>query len=197
MKHNKKGDCETESKKIAVLFPGIGYTCDKPLLYYTGKLCREQGYKVVPVPYGNFPKNVKGDASKMKQAFLSAADQAEEILKETEWTACEEIVFVGKSIGTAAAAGYAKNHSLSVRNILFTPLEETFHYTIDEGIAFHGTSDPWADTDEIRTACEKQDIPLFLTEHANHSLETGNVETDIKILQDTIERVRRFIMRQE
>ena len=25
--------------KIAVLFPGIGYTCDKPLLYYSAKLC--------------------------------------------------------------------------------------------------------------------------------------------------------------
>ena len=24
-------------KKIACLFPGIGYTCDKPLLYYSWK----------------------------------------------------------------------------------------------------------------------------------------------------------------
>lgn len=31
-------------KKIAVLFPGIGYTCDKPLLYYTGKLAVARGY---------------------------------------------------------------------------------------------------------------------------------------------------------
>ena len=30
-----------ETKSIAVLFPGIGYTCDKPLLYYSEKLMRE------------------------------------------------------------------------------------------------------------------------------------------------------------
>ena len=30
-----------ESGNIAVLFPGIGYTCDKPLLYYSEKLVRE------------------------------------------------------------------------------------------------------------------------------------------------------------
>ena len=30
-------------KKIAVFFPGIGYTCEKPLLYYTasGESCNE------------------------------------------------------------------------------------------------------------------------------------------------------------
>jgi hypothetical protein len=46
-------------KKIAVLFPGIGYTCDKPLLYYTGKLAVARGYKLVKVEYGNFPSGIK------------------------------------------------------------------------------------------------------------------------------------------
>jgi phosphoglycolate phosphatase len=30
------------SDKIAVIFPGIGYTCDKPLLYYAGKFAQEK-----------------------------------------------------------------------------------------------------------------------------------------------------------
>ena len=42
-------------KKIACLFPGIGYTCDKPLLYYSGKMFASLGWKVVPVPYSGFP----------------------------------------------------------------------------------------------------------------------------------------------
>ena len=61
-------------KKIAVLFPGIGYTCEKPLLYYSAKLAAEAGFEVVRVPYGNFPPNVKGDASKMYRCFLSARE---------------------------------------------------------------------------------------------------------------------------
>ena len=31
------------TKKIAVFFPGIGYTCDKPLLYYSAKLAAAKG----------------------------------------------------------------------------------------------------------------------------------------------------------
>ena len=45
MQNNRKRDYYEE--KIAVLFPGIGYTCDKPLLYYTGKLAVARGYKIV------------------------------------------------------------------------------------------------------------------------------------------------------
>ena len=32
-------------KKLLVLFPGIGYTCDKPLLHYAGKLFKGAGMK--------------------------------------------------------------------------------------------------------------------------------------------------------
>ena len=31
--------------KVAVFFPGIGYHCDKPLLYYSRKLAQECGYE--------------------------------------------------------------------------------------------------------------------------------------------------------
>ena len=58
--------------KLAVLFPGIGYTCDKPLLYYAEKLALAYGYEVKRVVYGNFPSGVKGDREKMKAAFESA-----------------------------------------------------------------------------------------------------------------------------
>ena len=31
--------------KLVVFFPGIGYHCDKPLLYYSRKLAQEYGYE--------------------------------------------------------------------------------------------------------------------------------------------------------
>ena len=30
----------SDRKKLAVVFPGIGYTVDKPLLYYSAKMAR-------------------------------------------------------------------------------------------------------------------------------------------------------------
>ena len=72
----------SNERKIACLFPGIGYTCDKPLLYYSWKLLKGMGWDVVPVPYAGFPEKVKGDPEKMKLSAKMALEQAEEILRE-------------------------------------------------------------------------------------------------------------------
>lgn len=121
--------------KIAVLFPGIGYTCDKPLLYYSAKLAAEKGFEVVRVPYGNFPPNVKGDAAKMYQCFVSAREQSEDILKDVAWSDYDEIVFFSKSVGTVVALSYASEHGINVRQVLYTPLVETFRFPVGDGAA--------------------------------------------------------------
>ena len=57
-------------RKIACLFAGIGYTCDKPLLYYSAKMLSALGCEIVPVPYGGFESGVKGHPDRMR-AILS------------------------------------------------------------------------------------------------------------------------------
>ena len=180
--------------KLAVLFPGIGYTCDKPLLYYAAKLARASGYDVLPVAYGGFPKNVRGDIEKTQRSLELACARAEEALAGVRWAECEDILFVGKSIGTVVAARYAREKRLSAQCVLFTPLVETFDHARGSAIAFHGTADPWADTAEIAAACRRRGIPLFLTENANHSLETGDVAADIAALSEVMDKVREFIV---
>ncbi|MBQ9015721.1 MAG: hypothetical protein IJ109_06325 [Firmicutes bacterium] len=192
---------------LAVIFPGIGYTCDRSLLYYTAEMLKEHGYKVVPVPYTGFPKNVKGNALKMRQCYFSALDQAAEILKDLNFDAFDDILFVGKSVGTMVALSYARQKALQVRSILFTPVAGTFdllpirdqdapELCMPSGLAivFHGTSDPWAETSEIVAACEARNIPLHLVEKANHSLETGTTETDLRILETAVKQVWEFVL---
>lgn len=196
--------------KIAVLFPGIGYTCDKPLLYYSAKLAAEKGFEVVRVPYGNFPSNVKGNAEKMYQSFVSAREQSEDILKDVDWGSYDEIVFFSKSVGTVVALSYASEHGIDARQVLYTPLKETFKFPVaaagaaegsadasDAGksraIAFHGTGDPWAQTEDIIKICEEKGVPLYLTKDANHSLECGKAIKDIKTIRKVMRTVKEFL----
>lgn len=183
------------TKKAAVFFPGIGYTCDKPLLYYGAKLAAEKGYEIIRVPYGNFPPNVKGDAAKMYQCFVSAREQAEDILRDVEWEEYGDIVFFSKSVGTVVALSYAAEHGLDAAQVLFTPLAETFRFPVIVGsaVAFHGTGDPWAKTEQIVQICEEKKILLHLTPGANHSLECGKVKRDLKTIRDTMNSVAYFL----
>ena len=180
-------------KRIACLFPGIGYTCDKPLLYYSWKLLKGPGWEVVPVQYSGFPAGVKGNAEKMQKCAQFALTKAEELLREIDWNEYSDILFIGKSIGTVVCAAYAECHALQCRQILFTPVEATFQFADRHAIAFHGTADPWADTKEIEKACRKLEIPLYKTEDANHSLETGDVDADIKEIRKIMRIVRKYI----
>ena len=179
--------------RVAALFPGIGYHCDKPLLYYSAKLARRAGYEVVTVPYAGFPEKVRGNVEKMRVCLEIAQTQAETLLEPVRWEDCEDILFIGKSIGTVVASRYAREKGLKIHSVLLTPLEATFRYVDGYAIAFHGTADPWAETGAIRAACDQRGIPLYLTEAANHSLETGDVPRDVGILRETLDRISKFI----
>ena len=67
--------------KAAVFFPGIGYHCDKPLLYYSRKLAQECGYEeTIALSYTYDGGNIRGNEEKMQQAFESLYEQAEKSL---------------------------------------------------------------------------------------------------------------------
>lgn len=180
-------------KKIACLFPGIGYTCDKPLLYYSWKLLKGLGWEIIPVQYSGFPSGVKGNAEKMQQCAHMALEQTEELLQETDWTEYSDILLIGKSVGTVVCSAYAKRHGLKCRQILFTPVEATFQFAGRNAIAFHGTADPWADTKAIEQSCKHLNIPLYETENANHSLETGDVDADIREMRKIMKIVMEYV----
>ena len=177
--------------KTAVIFPGIGYHTDKPLLYYAKKLAVKYGFEIKEVPYKNHMGNIKGDAKKMREAFESAMAQTEEILENMAWDETEGALFISKSIGTIIAAAYAAKHKLNVRHVYYTPLKETFMFAAPgSGIAFHGTADSWAEDADIEAGCREKDIPLIIIPDANHSLETGSPMRDVSILANVMEETR-------
>ena len=94
-------------KKLAVFFPGIGYTVDKPLLYYSRKIAAEQGYEIKLLPYQGFPSKIMGDRGRMEESFRIALEQTQQMLSEMDLSQYEKLLFVGKSIGTIVAAKVA------------------------------------------------------------------------------------------
>lgn len=115
--------------KFAVIFPGIGYHCDKPLLYYSARIAKSLGMQIVKVSFHDLSgkKDLIGNEEKMEGVYKIARDQAEDILGEMEWDRADELVFLSKSLGTAVAASYARDHGLSVRHVYYTPVAGTFH----------------------------------------------------------------------
>lgn len=184
-------------KNIAVFFPGIGYTVDKPLMYYSRKLATSLGYEIKLLPYEGFPEKVIGNKDKMYASYDIAMSQAREMIKDIDFSQYDNIVFIGKSIGTIVSTTIALDYNISdkVRFILYTPLEQTFKRPAKNAIAFSGTADPWLGNEntKIPSICDELNVILHMYDNANHSLETGDITTDLNILQDVMSKTKEHL----
>ena len=184
-------------KKLAVFFPGIGYTADKPLMYFSRRITQAHGCDILIMDYKGFPPKIMGDRGRMEQSFRIALEQAEDKLSGTDLCAYDDILFIGKSIGTAVAAKIASESPARdrIRMVLYTPLEETFAFDFGDAIAFTGDADPWVGKEKSRICgiCENRGIPCSLIPHANHSLESGDIFADMKELYGIMKETERFI----
>ncbi len=155
--------------KLVVCFPGIGYHCDKPLLYYSRKLAACAGYDhPLLLQYTYHKDGLRGSPAALREAFDT-------------------------SIGTAVSAAFAQRHGIPCRQILYTPLSLTFALAPQNALAFLGTADPWSDASSVAAAARANGTPLCLYENANHSLETGDVLHDLATLQDVMQKTQTFI----
>lgn len=180
--------------KLAVFFPGIGYHCDKPLLYYSRKLTQECGYdEILLLDYTYDGGNIRGDEEKMQQAFECLYAQAEKKLKDIDFSLYSDILFVSKSVGTIIASAFAEAYGINCAQIMYTPLEQTYRFRHENAVAFIGDKDPWSDIRKVQRLSETQNVPISVYEGCNHSLETENCMKNLEILQVVMAKTRDYM----
>lgn len=184
---------------LAIIFPGIGYTADKPLLYFSRRLAAAAGYDVLPLSYGGFPPKSIGDADRMAESVRIAFEQTTGLLSGIDLASRDRILFIGKSIGTVIAARIASESPVRdrIRLVLYTPLEQTFSFAFGDAIVFTGTDDPWVGKSESRISalCAGRGIPCRVIPDANHSLETKDPMKDVAQLNEILNMTDAFIHR--
>ncbi|MBR0087501.1 MAG: alpha/beta hydrolase [Lachnospiraceae bacterium] len=184
-------------KKLAVFFPGLGYNHDKPLLYYARDIACECGfteYVNVTYEYQADKKTLRGNDEKMAEIFTALYAQAAVQLSKISFDAFDEILFVSKSIGTAVAAAYAKEHHLkNIKHVFYTPLLLTYDHAPENAAAFIGTNDPWSNVPEVIRTSESKGIPVNVYEGLNHSLEGDDTLENIKTIKNVMKKTKAFI----
>ena len=185
--------------KLLIIFPGIGYHCDKPLLYFGRILAAEEGYEnCINLSYSCDATNIRGNKDKMNDTFETLYGQTKEALKDISFDDYSDVLFISKSIGTIIAVTYASEHTLkNVRHILYTPLLETFNALEGkkdiDAIAFIGSKDPWSNVPLLTKLADKENIPMHLYEGVNHSLEGDDTLKNIELLKDVCDKTKAFI----
>ena len=183
-------------RKIAVIFPGVGYTKDRPLLYYAAKIASKCEYELRFIDFSG----IEWSKEKLKdQDFLLKT--LEKCLKITGKTLVDmgdlsgdEVVFISKSIGTVVATAYEKEKALNVKQICFSPLELIGNFVREEGaVLFCADSDPYADYKSLERIAKEKKLEFHRVSGGNHSLETGDVCVDLDNMKSIMQRVAEVI----
>lgn len=188
-------------KKLAIIFPGMGYSSERPLLYYARKVLQKNEYEVIKVDYpglenDNFIESNKdglinnGVSSNRisKEKLLIFVSKAKELvrkqLENVDFAAYEKIIFVSKSVGTVFGAVYAKQVGVEPYHIMITPIDYAFQFVESESVSvFCGSDDPFVNFSGAEKHCKEKRWNFYEFKSGNHSLETGNIDMDMEYLK--------------
>ncbi len=183
-------------RKTAVIFPGVGYTKDRPLLYYAGKLAAAFGYELIHVDFSgiSWSKEKLKDRAFLEETMKVCLDKTRKKLDDLGDLTDADVIFISKSIGTVVATAYAKKMSVNAKQICFSPLEIIEEYVNDEGaVLFCADADRYADYASLERIATDKKLKIHTIKGGNHSLETGDVATDIDNLKQMMDLVKAYL----
>lgn len=188
-----------ENKKLAVIFPGVGYTCAKPLLYYSAAAAAEMGYELIQLDYGQDIHTFKGRNSHDLDSIANLAlSRIAPVLSAIDFSSYCKIVFISKSIGTVIACRVQEKFctDIPLQHFMLTPVPSTLPYLEKiDGIFFSGTADPYISPDLVHSAAQMYpDKTGKIYPDCNHSLEEkGKTLKNINTLSEIIDKLQTFL----
>jgi hypothetical protein len=171
------------SLTLGIVFPGVGYSTQMPILYYSRKVMLDAGLDVLEVEY-NYRRSSfqnENEDEKLHWVLTDAASAYQAAIEQTSThqAAYKKLVVVGKSIGTLAMLALLDEPGLQIKFVWITPLlkrEDVRSSLISvarNSLVIIGTNDQHYDA-EYLAALEAVGAQVLVMENADHSLEIEN-----------------------
>ena len=192
------------ARHLAILLPGIAYTCDMPLLYYPWRLLLACGADVLRVEYAyqqraDFKVATADEQGRWVVADVTAACHT--VLAQRDY---EQVTFVAKSLGTLGLGPVltADPRLTSAHVIWLTPLLRIDHVRADiaqwggHSLFVIGTADPYYDATYLAEVQHATRGETVVVDGADHSLEIeGDVLRSLEAITQVMRAVQQFVPR--
>ncbi|MGO4698783.1 alpha/beta hydrolase [Paenibacillus sp. 2TAB26] len=175
---------KNDNPSVAVFFPGQNYSCELPLLYYTGRSAYDAGHDLLMLEYGYQSARTAFEEAKVDQLIHECYTSINQIINDYN-----DVVFVSKSLGTYIAGKTAELFKeRSIRHMFLTPIRSTIPI-IEKfgGLVVSGTKDPVFHEDDIEHIEGFPNTEVLRIKDANHILEVSDLHQSLKILKNLVE----------
>ena len=194
----------SRNNKLAILFAGFSYTCNHPLLYYSKTIAQEEEYDVLAIDLEYYRNKVFLSLNEEEQdSYFEKDVQTVKDFLCTYSTRYNELVFIGKSLGTSIIRRLLDTALLSEKSsyVLLTPGSE-WKKTIEalekvnsRVLVIGSIQDKHFSIPERERLYDRSNIEIIELEEGSHSLETGVYEKDVEILKEVMKKVQGFMKR--
>ena len=195
---------EAETRHLAVMLPGIAYTCDHPLLYYPARLLLESGADVLRVEYAYHKDSAYKALAPAEQGAWLNADVAAAYHAAAPRRPYERVTLVGKSLGTLAMGHLLTSDvgPAGATAVWLTPLlrfEQARGQIARWGrsgrsLFVIGSADPYYDAAGLAEVEQATGGESLVIEGADHSLEIpGDMARSLEALQQVMRALERFL----
>jgi predicted alpha/beta-hydrolase family hydrolase len=189
------------ASKLALLLPGIRYTNDRPLLYYSRQLCQEHGHDALALDYQygfdqRFQQLSQSEREEWMRADLAAL---QERLNSAD--GYDTVTIVAKSLGTLLVSRLlATGIKQSVRVVWLTPVlsdegvTRTLNSLPQPSYLVMGTADPYYNAESLKGVRQNRSVEVREVDGADHSLEIpSDVEASVRVLKEYISGLTSFL----
>lgn len=157
--------------KLAVFFPGTGYTCERPLLRRCANRYAELGYRIIKLNHDGIDfRSMEGVEDALDAARRCVMEQVMDI----NFSQYDDVVFVAKSLGTAVALWLDEKGSAQARHLSLTPIPQVLPFLTGPDriiAAVIGSEDRHLSPEALQRHCEERGIPYMVIPGVSHSLE--------------------------
>lgn len=193
---------ETGSPLICFMFSGIGYTYDKPLMYYSTMTMLENKYDVVHVHYSYGQDLFKSYSNEevSKIIFEDVKPIINEVLKDDQF---KQVIFLGKSLGSIPIINGLMKQGMYMdsKMILLTPLlkfesiSEVLESSSHSALMVIGENDPHYIPSKIEELEKKRNLIIEKIQNADHSLNIEPTDTymSISTLATVMKKIEDFV----
>lgn len=163
---------QEKPRGILIVFPGAGYSCMGPCLYYPSNALYKKGFEILNIEYDFRRKPLEADSETYYKEFF---DFIEEQLKQLDLP--QKKYILSKSIGTRILA--SGNCEGFEKIVWLTPaikdqfVIESIMKVCDKSLVVIGDRDPLYDLEKIQ-ALETKGIKSIVIEGADHGLDIDN-----------------------
>lgn len=192
---------EGASETLGLIYPGLRYTSDMPLLYYTTKLLTERGSDVLQLWADYTSPDYQSRPPKQRAAWLRADGQA--LLRAGQKQRnYSELVLIGKSIGTLILTELIIHGDMPKNSTLIwlTPLFHLEHVveaarqSPGPALFIGGGQDPSYTQEGVAQITDLPNVTTIRIAGANHSLEIpGDLPRSLRAMEEIAQGIDNFL----